>query len=422
MLAASPAGDVTAAGAPFRPDAGTDLPALERLMAATAPDVEAARLDLDLARADLRQSRLLPNPSLDVGWGTIPVGPLNPPDLGRPLARVPNYAVGVSYTIPVGKRRPAIARARELEAAAEARVRLAVRALSLRLASLLGELAVVTLRSEGIRNSLEDAERAVHVAESRLASGFGSPLDVDRLRIELSRSEQLLRSAESDATALIAACAGLVAHPCEGFRDSGEARRFLVAWLGTRETTREALARRPDLEALAAEARAARAEERLGRAARLPDPTIRLGYLHDRFLASGAQMNSLNVSVGFPLPLFDRGQALVDAARARQARYAAERQRRIVASEARITALSRRVEAQRARQRVLSEELLPRAQAVLDTLEKAAETRLVSLADVIQARRTMSELLIEEADSYADAFSASIALIAEQPPEGRSPE
>ncbi len=400
----------------LRPGPTLDLAALAQIVATRAPEMEGAALEVDLAEADLRQSRLLPNPTLDLGWGTVPVGTKNPADLPRPLANVPNYSVGLAYTFPAGKRAPQIRRAEALRGAAQARQQAHVRALSLQLAAQLGQLAVVTLRREGVKHLIDDATRAVAVASTRLAGGFGTPLDLDRLRIDLGRTEQLLRSADSDHSATLAACAGLVAMRCEGFSDSEAARAFLAAWISTATAQAGDITERPDLRALSALERAAVAEQRLARARAIPDPTVHLGYMHDRFVIAGNQMNSLNLGLSVTLPLFDRGQGLRDAARARQTRAASERQRRIVASEARAEALMRRVEAQRQRQQALSADLLPRAAAVLAEVERAAETHLVALGDVLQARRTMSELLIEEADSYADAFGAALQLLAELPP------
>ena len=80
--------------------------------------------------------------------------------------------------------------------------------------------------------------------------------------------------------------------------------------------------------------------------------------------------------------------------------------------------MRRQLEQQRARQREISEQVLPRARDIVDQLERAVESRLVPISDLLQARRTLDELLLEEADSYADAFAALLALIAET---GESP-
>ena len=45
--------------------------------------------------------------------------------------------------------------------------------------------------------------------------------------------------------------------------------------------------------------------------------------------------------------------------------------------------------------------------------ELVAATRLIPLTDVIVARRTLSELLVQEAESYGDAFSLSLHLVGE---------
>lgn len=425
LVLASPGAPAAAYSEPtsLRPGPDLDLAALAGLVGAHAPEIEAAGLEVDLAAAALRQSRILANPSLELGWSTIPVGRLNPPELTRPLANVPNYSVGLEYTVPAGKRRPQIRRAQALQAAAKARLEAHTRALSLQLAAEIGQLAVITLRRDGVFHLVEDAARAISVAETRLASGFGTPLDLDRLRIDLGRTEQLLRSADSDHSATLAACSGLIAMRCEGFASSGDARAFLARWIDSAALPSGGISDRPDLRALAALEQAAAAEHRLARAQAIPSPTLHLGYLHDRFLTSGNQMNSLNLGVAIPLPIFDRGQAAQDAARARQRRFASERHRRTAAGEARARELMRRVDAQSARQQALSGDLLPRAAGVLAELERAADTRLVPLGDVLHARRTMSELLVEEADSYADAFTAAIELLAELPPtdvaEGR---
>lgn len=404
-----------AARAAFVPTAELDLLALEHIVLARSPAVQAAALEVDVAAAERRQARLLPNPTLDASWNTIPVGETNPPGLGSPLAHVPNYGVGLSYTFPLGKRGPRGARADELARAAAASFDASVRDEALSLARLLGEIATSMLRIDGTRELVEDGRRSVTLAEARVASSFGTPLDVDRLRIDVSRTEQSLSSIESDLRASLAACAGFVGAPCRSFADSADARVFLERWITRPMPPTIDLAARADLRSLEASRRAAAAEAELARAQAIPDPTVRLGYVHDTFLVSGAQANSLDLSVSIPLPLFDRGQAQAAAADARRARLDAQRARSIAAAEARIGVLAERVASQRRRQQTLTDDVIPRARAVLRDVEKAAESRLLPLGDVIQARRQVSELLIEQADSYRDAFDAALELAAELP-------
>ncbi|AKT42414.1 TolC family protein [Chondromyces crocatus] len=401
----------------FVPAATLDLAALTRLVAQRNASIETAQLEADLAAAEVAQSRLFGNPTLDATWDTIPVGETNPPGLRRPFANVPNYGVGLSYTFPLGKRGPRIEQATAMERAARASVESETREQAIALARLLGVVATSTLRLVGVRDIVTSGNRSIAIAEERLASTFGTPLDVDRLRIEVSRSEQVVLSAESDRTYALAACASLVGMPCQGFRSEDEARGFLTGWIErvARVAIPERLEERPDLRALDAYSKAASAEADLARAQAIPDPTVRFGYVHDRFLESGNHMNSFNLSVSLPLPFFDHGQAQARAAEAKRSRFSAQRTKAVQAARAKIPTLSARLKAQRERQEALSTRIMPRALEVLRNVERAVDGRLLPLSDAIQARRTVGELLVEEADSFADAFDAALELSAELP-------
>lgn len=148
-----------AAPAPFVPSADLDLPALERVVRARSAALQGAELDVDLAAADLRQARLLPNPTLDGSWSTIPLGETNPRGLAAPLASVPSYTVGLSYTFLLGKRGPREDRALAGQRGAVASLDAAARELSLSLLRLLGQLATATLRRDGIRGLVKHLQQ-----------------------------------------------------------------------------------------------------------------------------------------------------------------------------------------------------------------------------------------------------------------------
>jgi cobalt-zinc-cadmium efflux system outer membrane protein len=400
----------------FRPDARVDLVALTNLVIDRSPSLQTARLDQDLAAAEVAQSLLWENPAFDASWSTIPLGETNPPGMPSPLADIPSYGVGVSYRFLIGKRGPRQERARALQAGARAARDAAARSQALGLVRVLGSLALATLRRGGAAGIVDDARRSLELARARLDATFGTPLDVDRLQIELSRVHQQVLRADGDMGAARAACASVVGMRCEGFGGAAAAREFLLAWVVRGERASEAaLGQRPDIRALEAYGRAAQAEVGLARAMSIPDPTVRLGYLHDRFVVAGNQQISLSLAVLAPLPVFDHGQAAAMAAAAKRDRLAAQRARLLDAARARVPALRLALEAQRRRRQAIAGEMLPRARAVLQDLERAAGNRLVALTDVIQARRTVHELLVEETDSIGDAFEASVELLVQLP-------
>jgi outer membrane protein, heavy metal efflux system len=408
---------------PFRPDGRFSF---DRLVAEvqTAPDLRAAKRDVAIREAARLQSRLWPNPTVDATWGTIPIGRTNPPNLDSPLARIPNYRFGVSYTIPLGKRGPLQAvRDAEYESAEAHRCAIG-RELALQLARILGSMARVELRVAALSSLVDAAAEQLRTVEARERMQMASGLEVDRAFIERGRLEQQLKTAECDLAEQEAECSAVVGRPCKSFADHVEARRFLESWSATDPRERTAvtnLDQRPDLRALAASERAAMHEQTYYRRHSIPDPTLRFGYIYDQFVISGSQPSSLELTLALPVPLFDWGQAGARAAGAAADGFAAERRARSRTTEAVLPALVERWGAQRRRRQQLLEVLIPKAQAALNSVERAYETRLLSISDVIQARRTLLDLLLEDVDGLADAYSASLSVrthLAEHSNEG----
>ncbi len=414
LLAAPPA-QAEGPSAIFVPHAGLGLRDLIEVVGQHSVAAELADLDVEVAKAEVQQSQVLPNPTLDGSWGTIPVGDTNPLGLDRPFSQIPNYGVGLSYTFLLGKRGPRQERALAARRGAEAARRQTLREQALDLARVLGQQASVLLRLDGMKGLTREGEEALVLAEARVKAQFGVPLEADRLRIDVERTKQQVHGIEGALQGSLAQCAALIGAPCQAFPSSTEARAFLAAWIAQVSQPTAALTERPDVQRLEAEASAAAAERAYANALSIPDPTVRVGYLHDTFVVAGNQLNSLNLSVSVPLPVFDRGQADVERARARQERLNEARSRTLTSARAVIPALRERIDAHLQQQDRLQNEILPRAHQVLDALEKAAENRLVPMTDVLQARRTLSELLIDEATSYHEAFDAAVSLAAELP-------
>jgi cobalt-zinc-cadmium efflux system outer membrane protein len=392
-----------------------DLATLIELVRRRSPGLQVDLLAADLARADARQARLLGNPVLDATWGTIPIGETNPSNLSSPLTSIPSYSVGVSYTFPLGKRGPRQERGTAIAEGASHVAETSARSQALELARILGKVAVTRLRIDGLRSLAAQQRAVIELTRIRLTQGFGTPLDIDRLEIELSRSEQQVLVTEADEQAGLTACAAYVGAPCKAMASAEEARALIVAWAKRAGEGTPHVEMRPDVRALDAFQRASSAEADLARAQALPDPTVRLGYTYDQFTVSGNQANSLNVTLSLPVTIFDHGQAQLQAAEARRARIQQQRALTLRSSTTRVGALRELLRLQQKRQEAIAK-TLPRARAVLDDLQRAANSRLIPFTDVIQARRTLDELLVEEADSYSDSFQTSVDLIAEMGP------
>lgn len=377
---------------------------LAELVWRQSPSLQGARARVAQAEAERRRALRLPNPGLDLSVNTLPVGPLNPPELTEPLLNVPNVAVGLSVLLELGKRGP------RQDATAEAARAAALEALELlrgevlSLEEVVGDVASAQVRLAALEGLATDARRLAALQEARAERGDTSGLDADRARLEEEGTLNALGAARAELNGALRACAGLVAAPCSPFADEAQANAWLDRLLGG-----GALEQRPDLASLEATARAARAAERLARNGWIPDPTVRLGYVRDQFVVSGNQQNSLFVGVSLPLPLFERGQDAAEAAAVVARAAERERAQRLEAARAQLETLAAELRAAEARQQRLRQQALPLARTVVERLTAAVGRGAAPLQELLLARRSLAELLLAAAELDRTLFRLHVA-------------
>ncbi len=336
-----------------------------------------------------------------MGLNTIPVGTLNPPNLKDPLLNVPNLAFGLSVLLEVGKREPRqdAAAARARQAALEAQ-----EALRLRLYeayAVLADVAAAQVRVEILEGLAADANRLTQLQQARAKTGDTAELDVDRAQLEEENVGASLGDAREQLASQLRACGQLLAMPCTRFADGAQAN----VWLDRRfESTERPMEERYDLQALEASGRAAHADGVLAKNQWIPDFTVRAGYVHDRFIESGNQMNSFFLGFSVPLRLFDHGQDDAQAAAVAAKTSEAVRARMLEVAAAARSRLSTEVEAVESRQTRLREKALPLANEVVERLTAAVTRGSSSLQELLLARRTLSELLLTAADMDRRVF------------------
>ncbi len=155
--------------------------------------------------------------------------------------------------------------------------------------------AVVSRTASVIRGVAEDAE-------SRFGAGDISAFEARRLRLERAQAERNLANAALRARDARRTLAALVA-PGTGTEEVGPSEHLEGAPpIVTRETALRALPGRPDLQTAERELDAARAGVQVAKSYWVPDPTLGVGYRHQRDGLAGA-----SIAVDLPVPLFDRG-------------------------------------------------------------------------------------------------------------------
>jgi outer membrane protein, heavy metal efflux system len=382
-----------------------------------SPDLILSRQAVIEAEAVRDHSYVLPNPTLAAAWGTIPVGKRNPPNAS--FGEVPNYMVGISEMIELGKRGPRQTSAEAATKVAALTVADAYRQSFFVLLESIAEQANATARRSVLERLVGDSAESLRLQRERAKRGDVAALEVDRLEVEHLRLLSAAREAEEAQEIAVGACARILGADCPRFAGEDDARRFLfqdhpdvraLAHGGQNDGQKDgqALAARPDLLALEAEQARLRAELVLAGRAKIPDPTASVSYMHDQFEIAGNQSNSIVLAISLPLPVFDRGQ--VESARARRRLEAAEQARRVLSDSAlRAIALARkRLAVLQERARSLDEAALPRARSLAEGMDAASHRGGASLIDVLLARRAFEELQLDRLEVAATTFKATL--------------
>jgi len=380
---------------------------LVELLWARSPDLVSARAKLGQAEADVTRSEVFPNPGFDFQWGTLAIGPTNPPGLDK-LSDVPNYTFTVNQPFEIGKRGPRQAASR---AARDAVLYDAVETLRQRWFDLLeriSEIATAEIRVGALEATVHDAQRLADLQLERQRRGDIAGLDVDRAVLEAEKYASNLGQERERLSAALLLCAQAVGLPCRPFGSPDAARAFLSGRLGASSPAAN-LEARPDLRSLQAQEASARSSLALAHNRWIPDPTLRVGYVLDQFVASGSQHQSMFVGVSLPLPFFDHGQADAKAASA-LAEAAGQAQLLLRAASVRdLASLEQQRQAALARRRRLMERTLPLARDVVQRLESAVTRGGAPLPDLLLARRTLGELQLDAADLDLFAFHLTVA-------------
>lgn len=230
--------------------------------------------------------------------------------------------------------------------------------------------------------------------------------EVDRARAFHVRAEGRLKALLGIPVSSALVCRGDLRHLAAPGERLGSRERRLESGTPRPQSTPVDLRERPDLRALEAEARQARAEAALGRAKRVPD--LALGA---RFAREESD-NLLHGTLTIALPVFDRGQGAVAVAEARGDRLRAElaATRGIASIEAdtaqktaeQLTAAVRRFE-----------------QSALETLERSErlatasyEAGAVPLGELLAVRRELVQAKLDYAELLLGAATARAELAA----------
>jgi len=358
------------------------------------PELASFRAEIEAARGAADQARLFPNPT---GVALVEAAPFE----GRTTAEA-EYILGISQPVVLGGRLTAATRVHEAEEArllteAEAR-RLDIRR------GVQGAFATVLYLqdiTETQGEHVQIAENGVEVARIRLDAGEAVPDELLRAELELARARLEVRRARSlreQAVSNLVAELGdpqLRVHSLDGALDTA-----------LEIPTLESLSSRLSDESLLAPAKAEvevnRARLRLAESQRIPDVNLDLFYRR----LEVTETNAFDVGFSLPLPIFDRNQGRIREMRSRVTAAESQVRRTRIQLDRELRQLQQRLEYALSASRVLKEEVVPRAEQILEAAEARYSGGDTSLTDVLLVRREYIGVRLSYLESLREVLQA----------------
>lgn len=387
----------------------------EQRLATCNREVIAATLALDAAAADLRIAGQGPNPTFTLGASNVN------PRVGLGAGPLRDKAFDSSVRLEQlvergGKAGLRIAQAEALLEAARADVAEQVRVQRLAMRSAFFDLAAAQERARLQAEFQALTAESARASRRRFEAGEVSQSESNRFRLDAARAANDLRQAQSDLQKARMELAKLI-----GAEAAAATLQVEAQWaLG--EAARRAVADRPDVAAARHRVQAAEAARDLARSLAKRDVTV--GLQADRWPVTETNLQGTGISYGLTVsvPLHVRHSYDGEAARAMAdlevARAGHDRLRALAAAEAEVAEQEWRSARER-RDRVEAE-VRPAAREVADAAEFAYGHGATGVLDLLDARRSLKAVELDEVQAKAEAAKAWARLEAanESFPEG----
>ena len=407
----------------FDPVQGASSNDLVRRALASNAELAAARLDIERARARLRQAGLRPNPTLDVEQTT-----------GRFTGAQGESEISVGLAVPLelgGKRRRRIELARAEFEAAEAEVADRERRLANEVRASYAE-ALASIRELGTLEELNNIDlQTTRFIQARVNEGETAPIELNQLRVEVDRlrSRRALVEGRLQASLFkLKSLTGVPVNELVRLREDIASPGLAPPPTSLEAATDIALRTRPDLKLARLNVEVAQAGLRLARTYAVPDVTAFTKYSQGRsvfddtpvgVLTDRDKLVTFGVSVGIPIFNRNEGAKAEATAAITQAERRLEFVEAIVRSE--VQSAYARYEAARAAVSTFEQGVIPRSTENIRTIRAAYQIGAFSITDLlveqrrlVDAQREFTEALAEQYRALAD-IQAAIGATANQP-------
>jgi len=374
-------------------------------------ELQAARKEIDAAKAMVKQARLRANPKVDIG--------------------VSQNITGTDHTIDAGSTLPL-----ELGGRRSARITVAERQVEVRerefannerllageVRMKFGETLAQSLKLSLTDERIESNQQSFNLVAARVTEGATAPLEQNMVLVELNRLRSLRESAEGKLETLMLELKNLIGMPPEeALRLRGDFDHMVDQLPNLTEATDRALRERPDL--LGARAMESWADARIEQArseGRL-DASLSAGYEHmtfgfpvrgiddaGRLQPVSGGFHYLKFGVSFDLPVRNQNQGAVEAAVAES--DAAKRRREFAELAGKHDVASAYAQYERSvrAMEIFRVGVNEQARANLDVVRQTYELGSKTLIDYLVEQRHFIDLENDFIDAQLAAYNARV--------------
>jgi len=373
-------------------------------------DLLAARQRLAIAQGRLLQAGFRPNPTFDTEYGS-------PRFLGGEAEY--DFSAGVSQVFELGgKRRRRVAVA-ELELAqTRAEIAAIERQLIVGIRTAYTAAISAARQLDVLERLVVGNEEIVRITEARLNEGDVAPLDVNLVKVENDRLKvQAIQARSELETSLLEIRTLIGADISEPIRLAPQPERPPRFDLGLSELTQIALRDRPDLQAARLGEELGNARINLARANAVPNVEGSVRFSRSKGIVdlprpvNGVNTatdldNELTFGVSIDIPIFNRNRGEIASATAE--RQQATRTREFLESTIKrdVAVAYRKYRAAAEALVVYTTQILPRAEANLQTVRAAYGLGEFSIFEVVNEQRRLSENVTNYNQSLRDYYNA----------------
>ena len=392
----------------FDPLQGASSNEIVRRALAANGELAAARLEIERARARLRQAGLRPNPTIDVEKTT-----------GRFTGSTGESEVSVGIAVPIelgGKRQRRIELARAELEAAEAEVADRERRLTNEVRALYAE-ALSAIRELSTLEELTDLDlQTTRFVQARVNEGETAPIELNQLRVEVERfrSRRALVEGRLKSTLFkLKSLTGVGPTDTLRLREDLQQPIALPAPASVDAATEIALRTRPDLRFARLAEEVAQAGLRLARADAVPNLTPFTKYSNSRSVFEDTPVGVLRdrdklltFGVSVELPIFNRNQGGKEEAAVaiNQAQRRREFLEAVIRSE--VQSAYARYEAAQAAVTTFEQGAIPRSNENVRTIRAAYQLGAFSITELLVEQRRLLDVQREFTEALAERYRA----------------